>query len=219
MDLPPPLDRDILHFTHLSHLPTIMSEGCLLADSLVGERLQNEVGDRGIKDARRRLDVTCGPGGHPCDYVPFYFAPRSPMLYKIAVGGVPHYQDGQDPLVYLRSTIGDVIRVGLPWVFSNGNCGAYLTEYFQNLGVIDAKIDWPLQYATRWNSNADDPTRATRRAAEFLVHSVMPWSLVREVVVRNAETGSLVAQLLNAAGHQRSVTVRPEWYYQGSKFR
>ena len=116
MVLADPVDRDILHFTHVSNLMAIMTRGFLLADSGVGAQLRCKVGDRGIKAARRELDVTRGPGGHPCDYVPFYFAPRSPMLYKIAVGGVPHYQDGQDPLVYLRSTIGDVINSGRPWV-------------------------------------------------------------------------------------------------------
>src|SRR5689334_2142065 len=99
MESSSPEDRRILHFTHLRHLPTILSEGALYADSVVGARLTHEVGDRGIKANRRELEVTCGPGGHPCDYVPFYFAPRSPMLFKIAIGGVPHYQEGQDPLV------------------------------------------------------------------------------------------------------------------------
>lgn len=126
-NLPSPKDRAILHFTHLRHLGTIITGGSILADALVGNRLQHEVGDLGIKANRRTFPVTCGPGGYPCDYVPFYFAPCSPMLYKIAVGGVPHYQDGQDPLVYLVSRIGDVVDASLNWVFSDGNCGAVLT--------------------------------------------------------------------------------------------
>lgn len=219
MRLQPPLDRDILHVTHARHLSSILTDGGLSADAIVGDRLQYEIGDRGIKADRRAREVTCGPGGHPSDYVPFYFVPRSPMLYKIAVGGVPHYQDGQDSLLYFRSTIGDVVSAGLPWVFSNGNCGAILTEYFDDITLLDDKIDWPLQYAKMWNSTADDPTRATRRAAEFLVHSVMPWGLVREVVARTVEVGEFARRLLAVSGCTLPVTVRPDWYYQGSRFR
>jgi ssDNA thymidine ADP-ribosyltransferase, DarT len=84
-----------MHFTHIDNLPQILTTGALSADVNVGGRLVREVGDRTIKAARRCYVVPCGPGGHPADYVPFYFAPRSPMLYRIACGGVEHYQDGQ----------------------------------------------------------------------------------------------------------------------------
>jgi hypothetical protein len=54
------------------------------------------------------------------DYVPFYFAPRSPMLYKLHKGGVPNYTNGQDPLVYLVSSAEAVAASGASFVFSGG---------------------------------------------------------------------------------------------------
>lgn len=212
-----PHERPILHFTHVEHLPDMIRDG-VRADALVGGRLRREVGDRGVKDNRRRLVVTCGPGGHPCDYVPFYFAPRSPMLYKIAIGGVPQYQDGQDPLVYLVSTIGVVVAAGLPWVFSDGNCGAYLTEYYDDLALLDSKVDWALQRASMWSNTADDPTRVTRRAAEFLVHRIFPWTLVRGLVTRSEATAERVRALLPAS-EPIEVLVRPSWYYNGARYQ
>jgi hypothetical protein len=216
--LPPAWERLIMHFTHLRHIDSIVGDSMIHADSLVGGRLRYEVGDRGIKTNRRELPVTYAPGGHPCDYVPFYFAPRSPMLFKIAVGGVPHYQDGQDPLVYMVSTIGDVINAGLRWVFSDGNCGAMLTGYYDQLDDLDHKVDWPLQRAQMWNSTAEDPNRATRRAAEFLVHQAMPWALIRYLVVRNEQVAMTVRERLATLRDSREVFVRAEWYYNGSKY-
>jgi ssDNA thymidine ADP-ribosyltransferase, DarT len=140
------------------------------------------------------------------------------MLYKIAIGGVEHYREGQDPLVYLVSAITDVLQAGIPWVFSNGNCGARLTEYYDDLTLLDTKVDWPLQMARMWRATADDPTRATRRAAEFLVHQRLPWSLVRELVVRTEATASTVRELLTSLGQNLRVVVRPDWYYQGHRF-
>lgn len=213
--LPPPPERQILHFTHVSHLASVIAQGGLLADALVGDALTTEVGDRQIKAARRTLTVSCGPGGHPCDYVPFYFAPRSPMLYRIAKGGVEQYHDGQDPLVYLASRIEDVDGAERPWVFSDGNCGSMLTRYYDDLDRLDDAVDWPLQEAKWWNSTAEDPNRATRRAAEFLVHQTMPWELVRGLVVRTDATRSLVQSILDESGAEKRIVVRPHWYYEG----
>jgi ssDNA thymidine ADP-ribosyltransferase, DarT len=140
------------------------------------------------------------------------------MLYRIARGGVAHYQDGQTPLVYLVTTIEDVRRAELRWVFSNGNCGAPTTEYFNDLHLLDAKVDWNLQEAIMWNDTADDPSRATRRAAEFLVHRQMPWRVIRWVVARTTATATAVEELCSDAGSQR-VLVRPRWYFNGRKYR
>lgn len=221
--MPPPehhaKERRILHFTHFRHIGGMIDDDALYADSHVGTRLQVEIGDRSIKAYRRIYPVTCGPGGHPCDYVPFYFAPRSPMLYKIGIGGVPHYQDGQDPLVYLVGTIGDVVRAGLRCVFSNGNCGARLTEYYDDLRLLDSEVDWPLMRARMWKDTAEDPTRATPCAAEFLVHERMPWSLIRGLVTRTEATADMVRGLLSDKGQTLQVVVRPDWYYDGERFR
>ncbi len=208
-----------MHFTHIDNLAQIVAGGELYSDALVGARLRTEVGDRGIKAARRSNRVNCGVGGHPADYVPFYFAPRSPMMYRIAVGSVEQYQDGQDHLIYLVTTIDDVVRTGLRWVFSNGNCGSPTTEYFDELELLDTAVDWDLQEAVMWNATADDPNRATRRAAEFLVHQRVPWRTIRWLVTRTDATASATEAILCRAGSSLRVVVRPEWYYNGEKYR
>lgn len=208
-----------MHFTHVDNLQSMLVDGAFYPDALVGERLTREVGDRDIKAARRRNAVTCEPGGCPADYVPFYFAPRSPMLYRIARGGVAHYQDGQTPLIYLVTTIADVGRSALRWVFSNGNCSAPTTEYFNDLRLLDTKIDWPLQDAVIWTSTPEDPNRATRRAAEFLVHGSVPWHVIRWVVARTTATATTAGDRLRQAGSSQQVFVRPRWYFNGRKYR
>ncbi|QNE20014.1 DUF4433 domain-containing protein [Kribbella qitaiheensis] len=36
--------------------------------------------------------------------MPFYYAPRSPMMHNIHKGKVPSYQDGCERLIYLATT-------------------------------------------------------------------------------------------------------------------
>ena len=99
--MPRPVHTPFYHFTPIHHLVSIIERG-LRCDGTAAGLLAVEVGNRGIKERRRRRAVPVGGRGVVADYVPFYFAPRSPMLYAIAMGNVPEYTGGTDPLVVPR---------------------------------------------------------------------------------------------------------------------
>lgn len=81
---------DIYHLTHVRHLAAILAEDGLHCDAMVGRRRLSTVSiaHESLKAKRARTLVPVPPGGYLCDYVPFYFAPRSPMLYAISRGRV-----------------------------------------------------------------------------------------------------------------------------------
>ena len=64
------------------------------------------------------------------------------MLYKLAKGSVPTYSDGQDPLVYLVSTTETIAQAGLRYLFSDGNCASAVTQFADDLRVLDSMVDW-----------------------------------------------------------------------------
>lgn len=204
----------LFHFTHVSNLPNILSEQCLVSDTVTRARqcLATEAGDPSIKARRRELVVPVPPGGHPSDYVPFYFAPRSPMLYKISRGGVPSYQGGQQPLVYVVTSVQAVVASGRPYVFSDGNCASAISRYHQDLNQLATTIDWEIMNSVMWADTADDPDRMRRRMAEFLIHEYLPWSAVVGVGTYD-EAGK--AAVLQALGPSSAVPVHvtPRWYY------
>ena len=115
----------LFHFTHMSNLAAIVRDG-LRCDSEVTdtERVFTEVGNQVIKSRRRVRCVPVPPGGVVADYVPFYFAARSPMLYAVHMGNVAEYKGGQDDLVYLVSSIAAVAEHCLAAVFCDRNAGA-----------------------------------------------------------------------------------------------
>ncbi len=55
-----------------------------------------------------------GPSGTLDDHVPFYFAPRSPMLYSIHGGYVEGYVVGQRSVIHLVSSAEAVSAAGVP---------------------------------------------------------------------------------------------------------
>jgi hypothetical protein len=208
-------ERQLFHFTHMKNLPDILTQGRLVADSVMQARggVPMECGDRSVKAERRTRSITVAPYGCPADYVPFYFAPRSPMLYVISRGGVATYQDGQPPLVYLVTTVADVVATGRPYAFSDGNCAAAITRHYRELADMDTAVDWEVIAATYWANTKDDGDRMRRRAAEFLVHDHLPVTAIRHVGTYDHGAAEEVARLLGGHGLEPTVSVRRQWYY------
>ena len=103
----PPPSPCIYHITHVSNLPAIVASGGLLSDRAMRSRggPTADIGMDTIKLRRMRLPVTCHPGDQVGDYVPFYFCPRSIMLYVIYCKNHPSltYRGGQEPIVHLEA--------------------------------------------------------------------------------------------------------------------
>jgi hypothetical protein len=153
-------ERDPRHHALHPHqnLPGILAAGCLRADNLVDRSsgLQVEAADLDIKASRKSVQVPLAPHGCVADYVPFYFAPRSPMLYRLYKGGVPNYAGGQDPLVYLISSAEAVAAAGASFVFSDGNCASAVTCFASDLTQIESVVDWEVMRAQMWANTADE---------------------------------------------------------------
>ena len=117
------------------------------------------------------------------DFVPFYFGPRSPMLFSITQGNVSHYEGGQAPLVYLVTSIDQVVSHSLEWIFSDGGAEHQKSRFFNDITDLDQHIDWSVIRAKQWADTPDDSDRVRRRRAEFLVYDFFPWDLVTHVGV------------------------------------
>jgi hypothetical protein len=211
-------ERQIAHFTHVDNLTTIIAQGALSCDSVARQgQTRVEVGDTEIKEARRLRPVPVGPGGFVGDYVPFYFGPRSPMMFRIACDHrdeMPgRYPGGDRPLAYLVTTAGSIADAGLGWVGTDGNAAAATSRFCSALPDLNGMVDWPLMAAERWNNIPEDPDRQRRRMAEFLVHRAVPLALITLVAAYDAEYAAQIGAML--AGHALAgqVVVRPGWYY------
>ncbi|HEV8651484.1 MAG TPA: DUF4433 domain-containing protein [Actinomycetes bacterium] len=216
----------LYHFTHVRNLAGVVRDG-LLCDAAVqpDTQLAVEAGHRGVKARRRDRPVAnrvpggdpvyqpVGPGGVVADYAPFYFASRSPTLYKVWQGGVPEYREGQEPLVFLVTDVATVVRLRLPFVFSDGNCAKTVTAFFDDLTHL-GKVDWELMGGTWWFDTPEDPDRMRRRAAEFLVHQRVPWEAFLGVATLTPATADMArAELDRLSCRAAHVAVRRDWYY------
>ncbi|MGB7892842.1 MAG: DUF4433 domain-containing protein [Microcoleus sp.] len=204
----------IYHITHIDNLESILSEGGLLAYNVMVETQTNYTNIAyGIIQYRRATTyVPCGEGGVLHDYVPFYFAPRSPMLYTISRGNVENYTQGQAAVIHLVSSIENIEAEDLSFVFTDGHAVMTFTEFFDDLKYLGA-IDWDVMESLYWNDTNEDNDRKRRRQAEFLVRHFFPWQLITEIGVINDTIKRQVENILQNFTHKPSVIVRNNWYY------
>lgn len=207
----------LYHITHVSNLPGILADGGLWCDrirhvrkvrttGIAHEHIKQRRANRQVKTLRGRV---VAEGGTLADYVPFYFAPRSPMLFTIHRGNVDGYKGGQKDIVYLVSTVKRAVSAGRPWCFTEGHAEMAYTEYFDDLDDL-AKLDWPLMEAQYWGG---DDERRRRRQAEFLVHEFYPLTAIKSLAVMGIDARKAVEYYLLKAGLDLPVQLKPEWYY------
>jgi len=212
-----PTNPEIYHITHLDNLAQIVAAGALLSDA---ERLSRNldcriVGMSNIKLARLvAVEVPCHPGTKVGEYVPFYFCPRSVMLYLLHMGNHPEldYHGGQRPILHLVANVRDVVAwadaQGRRWAFSDCNARAGYAHFFNNLEDLK-EINWPAVAATSWR----DPPVKEGKQAEFLVYESFPWQRVEHIGVEDQGIERRVNDILRDARHKPLVTVEPNWYY------
>ena len=204
----------IYHITHKDNLEGIISRGGLVAQSVMDTDpiAYCNIAHATIQDRRAQTQVSCGPGGFLHDYVPFYFAPRSPMLYAIDRGNVEDCTEDQSDIVYLLSSAQGVADSGLEFVFTDGHGIMELSDFYDDLEDLD-KIDWDVMNARYWADTDDDPDRKRRRQAEFLVYKMLPWDRIEMIAVMNNEIKAQVEGIILSSSRKHPIKVKPDWYY------
>lgn len=214
---PPPERPRIYHITHVENLPAILASGGLRSDAAMTRRggPNATIGMDRIKQRRlTRLPVRCHPGTMVGEYVPFYFCPRSVMLYVIRQANHPElsYRGGQEPILTLEAELREVVAwadaQGVRWAFSLSGAGANYAEFRARLDDLH-ELDWTAIHARDFR----DPQVKERKQAEFLVHESFPWTLVREIGACNAATAQRARGTLAFARHRPAVMERKEWYF------
>ena len=206
----------IYHITHIRNLRSIVGANGLYCDNARLKRAIDCIGiaHQHIKDRRANRIVPTCKGGTLADYVPFYFAPRSPMLYSINGGAVEGYKEGQAPVLHLVSSAEAAAAADLAFTWSEGHAEMKFSQFFEGLTDLGTQIDWATMKAQYWNDNPPDVVdRKRKRQAEFLVHRFFPWTLFSTIGVINDAMKAEVIQILADAGHKPDVRVQRGWYY------
>ncbi len=111
-----PARPQLFHITHVDNLQSIVAAGGLHSDAAMIARNAgvSTIGMSSIKRRRLTLPVRCHPGDSVGECAPFYFCPRSIMLFLIHRANHPDldYRGGQEPIVQSGARSACCRRVG-----------------------------------------------------------------------------------------------------------
>jgi hypothetical protein len=212
-----PAHPRIYHITHVDNLPRIVADGGLLSDALVVAQGGPEI-TIGMSDIKRRrleeIQVTCHPGTFVGEYVPFYFCPRSIMLYMFWKDNRPEitYHGGQESIVHivadLHSTTAAADEGDRRWAFSLSNAGARYAEFRNDLDDLQ-DVDWgAVASHDFWK-----PEVKEGKQAEYLLHEMFSLDLVGGIGVHSEAVRDQALEALEELDDPPPVAVRRAWYY------
>jgi hypothetical protein len=204
----------LYHICHVDRLPSIVTSGGLLSDAAVQQHTLagTMIGMSNIKQRRlTELQLASHPGLFVGQCVPFYFCPRSVMLYLIhrQNAGLA-YRGGQGPIVHLeadlQATVAWAQQHRRRWAFTASNAGSRYFDDWADLAQL-SNVDWNAVQARHWIGCKEG------KQAEFLLEHSFPWGLVERIGVLSAPVHAQAAHALPVAGHRPPVEIRPDWYY------
>lgn len=204
----------LYHICHVDRLPSIVASGGLLSDAAVQQQTLagTMIGMSNIKQRRlTELQLASHPGLFVGQCVPFYFCPRSVMLYLIHRQNAElAYRGGQGPIVHLEADLHATVAWAQQhrrrWAFTASNAGSRYFDDWADLAQLNC-VDWNAVQARKWSDCKEG------KQAEFLLERSFPWGLVERIGVLSAPVHAQAAHALPVAGHRPPVEIRPDWYY------
>ena len=214
----PPSKPRIYHIFHYDVLQSVLRDGYLFSDAIISSRAPSgtAIGMSTIKQRRlNELTLSSHPGLYVGACVPFYYCPRSIMLYILHKGNDPGltYAGGQAPIIHLefdlRSVSDWATKAGKRWAITRGNASSRYFDDYSSLANLSL-LNWQAVQARQWYQS--DIKEA--KQSEFLVEDQVPWSLVRRIGVHNEAVRANVEQFLTITGQQPPIEIKLDWYYR-----
>lgn len=194
--------------THIDNIQYILSHGLVRSVSTLRDENYVPIGDVQVIQIRkdRKYHGYC-----LSDYMPFYFGPRSPMLYVIQHGFNGVRKVAPENIVYCVVRIGDIIKNNINCIFTDGHALSSLTNYYSKneLAILDRFIKYDDVYSAYWNSEMDIDLKR-RKEAELLINDDLPVQYIRGFVVYN-ETAK--TRLINIGVAAELIVVKPGFYF------
>lgn len=194
--------------THIDNIPYINRVGLVRAGSPLNDPNYISIGDMQVIQLRRERELK---GYRLSDYIPFYFGPRSPMLYVIQHGYNGVQQVNAEDIVYCVIRIDDLILHNIDCIFTDGHALSAFTSFYDKteLGRIDEIVSFDDVYSIRWNSDSDLDLKR-RKEAEVLVREDLVPQFIRGYVVYDDKAKQ---KLINLGIAAEKIVVMPNYYF------
>jgi hypothetical protein len=199
----------LYRMVHIENIPHILKYGITHRLSKNANKNYVDIGDRKIINSRNDIELI--DNYKIGDFIPFYFAFRTPMLLRIQTGYDIKKIEPTN-IVYCVSSIQKIIDNKNFFIFSDGHILNKITKIYKQEDTkrLQDIIDWEIIKADYWADTEEATDRKRRKEAEFLVNGDIPFSCIRGFVVYDEQAKN---KLLDFGVKEEMIAIRERYYY------
>jgi hypothetical protein len=201
----------IFRITHIENVGWLLANGLHCRNAEVLDPNYHEIGNPDLIAKRADRLVPVPPSGTLSDYIPFYFTPFTPMMLNIKTGYNGMKQTPMRDIVILVSSLRNVSKMGLGFVFSDRHAYLRAAEFSSDLSDLD-RVDWKILQARDFKRDPNDFEKVERYQAEALIHRHMPIDALLGVICHGEVQQQRLTTLAQSEGVTLEIKAMPGWY-------
>ena len=189
--------RNAYHFTSIENLESIIDNGIFSTNQKIARGIVHvNVAEEGIQRRRALMQVPGTNGRCVHDYVPFYFAKKTPMQLAVL-----HKKNvDQQFIIYLSVSILS-LEIRPDAYFTNASANTEIPPNFfrgNNQSQQLDLLDWQTIDSNRWKYDDDDQKH--RKMAELLLSDHVPLCEINQITTWNRSISDGVRQIFQSKG-------------------
>lgn len=186
----------LYRMVHWQNVEYILRNGLCCREHENADPNYINIGHRQLISDRHNYPVKLEGAGNLGEYVPFYFAGHSPMLYLIMNGYQGVTKRSQKDIVYIVCKYEVIGQSDLEYIFTDRNAKIQIAKFYNEPGDLE-KLNWNIIQSKDWKNDESNLSRQDFKQAEFLIKSHVPTKYIYALVVKNEERKLYFEELLS----------------------
>ncbi|WP_462317685.1 type II toxin-antitoxin system toxin DNA ADP-ribosyl transferase DarT [Marinilabilia sp.] len=198
----------IFRITHIENIPHILRYGITHENSEKANPNYVSIGDTSLISTRKNFKLFNNK--NIGEYIPFYFAVRTPMLYVIQKGFNLVTPSPPENIVYCVCSVQSILDLNLNFVFTDGHAIDSFSSFYpaSDIQKLDEIIDKKAINARYWKDENDLDLKR-RKEAEFLILGDIQPQAILGFAVYNEKAH----QKLIGFGVTKQIVIKPNYYF------
>lgn len=199
----------IYRMTHIENIPHILRNGITHFKSDKSNPDYIAIGDSTLISTRSSFLLNNGK--QLGEYIPFYFGPRTPMLYVVQKGYNMVTPTPAEKIVYCVCSVQKIIEQQLNFVFTDGHAVDSFSSLYSatDTNKIKMLLDFEAIEAKYW-VDENDLDRKRRKEAEFLVEGDISKEAILGYITYNQSAKN---KLIEFGALESKVYVKSTYYF------
>lgn len=202
----------IFRITHRDNVPWILDHGIHCGSTALRDPHYVTIGNPDLIVTRATRNIPIRPHGTLSDYVPFYFAPYSPMMLNIKTGYGGITKRANEEIVIMASSLPRLKQMAVPFVFSNKHAYLKTAAFYSNLADLTS-IDWTILQNRDFKRDINDLEKVERYQAEALVFKNCPVAALLHIGCFSEGVRQTVESAIEERALELKVSVQRGWYF------